>query len=289
MESELLHLKERLVVERRAQHQKPALGDGLGASWARMRQRVCSAEREARAARRMAVALLGVTLVAVTGVFAVALPWPAAMGSPRKHGDTSTPAGLAPDRHLVWAEEGSTPSLSFGLPEQAVMTPGDTGSGVSTLRPGTREVGDGVPKGAAERQGARTPTRPVEAPAVGRLATSGGGQPQRVVSRGEGQPQELPLQSQPSPALPPVAVPRSRVGRTAPGSRRMAHASVRRGSRTRGRKRRASRRMGRAVYWRVHRSSRAGAGAYRLMDPYGNWWEARRVRPRGMRRGEARR
>lgn len=320
MESELLHAKERLAVERRAQQHKPALGDGTGAVWARMRQRVCSAEREARGARRMAVALLGVTLVAVTGVFAVALPWPAAIGSPRDHGDTPARAGLAPDRLLAWTEGDGTLSPPSDRSEQTVVTPGNAGSGIEALRPGIHDGGAGVHEAA--RPGARTPELPGEVPVVGRVAISGAspagppmgagsrapgfvasthegqarripgvadGRPQRMVRAGAEQPRELPLRPSPSPARRPVAAPRPRVRRTGTRARRAGRSSVRRGSRTRWRRRRASRLAGRPVYWRVHRSSRAASGTYCLMDPYGNWWEARRVGHRGVRRAARRR
>src|SRR5207244_12047788 len=75
MASELLYTKERLALERRAQqHLKAVTGDSMGAAWAHMWQRVSRAEREARAARRMVVAVCCVSLAGVAGVITIARP-----------------------------------------------------------------------------------------------------------------------------------------------------------------------------------------------------------------------
>src|SRR4051794_30836565 len=98
MESELLQTKERLAVERRAQQNlRPAIGDGAGAAWAHLRQRLSRAEHQARAARRLAMALFCVTLAAVAGVIAVALPWSGAIGSTAVAGEAHVRAADTQD------------------------------------------------------------------------------------------------------------------------------------------------------------------------------------------------
>src|SRR5436305_14897150 len=99
MESELLHAKERLAVERRAQQQlKPLTGDSAGAAWAHMRQRLSRAEREARAARRLSIALFCVSLAGVVGILTVVLPRSASLWGRRGAGEA-----------VVWARGAHDP------------------------------------------------------------------------------------------------------------------------------------------------------------------------------------
>src|SRR5437764_293856 len=127
MDSEGFHSKERLAVERRAQNLKPIAGDSAAASWAHMRQRLSRAEREARVARRVVVVLACVSLAGMAGVFAVVLPWPAAVGSSRTSGAGSVPAGYTqapPSLHLRPPTASSVPGPKAAPPAGSSESPG---------------------------------------------------------------------------------------------------------------------------------------------------------------------
>ncbi len=170
MESEWLHSKERLAVERRAQqHQKPALEGSAGAAWTRMRQRLSRAEREVRAARRVAIALSGVSVVAVAGALAVAAPWSVTMGSKGSFAEAAVRAGSAPDPLLAGVGQGEgMRSHGIGLTDIPVLPPerptGSLTSDVEIFRASGAQEGQTEPP---DPQGQRPPgAAPLLSPAA---------------------------------------------------------------------------------------------------------------------------
>jgi hypothetical protein len=301
MQSKMLPSKERLAVERRAQPQRPALGDGTGAAWTRMRQRLAGAEREARVARRVALALFGVALVTVAGSLTRVLPGVAAVRSIDSAAAppvrvAATPHGGSPLPNYE-PEPAADPQAAAGHPQLALVPPPVKGSGSTypslasagyTPEPGSVERLAGKP-GVVPPSGS-SQGRPRPEPAVGgragRTATESethGGQRRVAGSHVRKDPAgaavalaTLPHHSVRQPVTgQPTAVRRS--------GRRTASASVRRRARVRARGRRLRRTVGRPTYWRAHRVTREGSSRYCLVDPQGNWWIARRVRPRAGR------
>src|SRR5438876_1996720 len=159
MESDLLYSKERLAVERKAQHDlKPLTGDGPGAAWAHMRQRLSRAEREARAARRLTIALFSVSLAGLAGVIMVARPWSAAIGTRASAGEAHVRAGDSQDLLLIRTGPSPasrvpdrTPSPLFGSSASPGPPPGRPSGSISPglvspgitpeTRPSTRGAG----------------------------------------------------------------------------------------------------------------------------------------------------
>jgi hypothetical protein len=282
MESELLQTKERLAVERRAQqHQRPAIGDSAGAAWAHMRQRLARAEREARGARRLTIALSCVTLAAVAGVIAVELPWSTTLGSQAVAGEALVGAGEAHIPFVTPAGHGvETQPPLFGLADDpapsleqpSASTSPDPGHPVSptpaasappVAGPGASSPASGAahrtPPGAGQPKGTRT------LPRKGVAVASAG------------------VKRSPPTHVSPAPEQRPQMGRR---SHRALRASMRRRPRAVSRRRWPRYALGHSRSWRVIRLSKAGSATYCLVDPHGNWWKAERVRPRGERRGE---
>jgi hypothetical protein len=199
MESEWLHSKERLAVERRAKQQKPALEGSAGAAWARMRQRLSRAEREARTARRLAFALSGVSVVAVAGALMAAAPWSVMMGgrgnvaeaSDRTgHAQASLPVSAGPEDGM--RSQGialSVPVLPPEQPDNSLTSDVELfrASGAQERQPepqAPRESGQSTPSATAERPNTQRPAAdgprsqpnpPFPARDAGRVPGSGGG------------------------------------------------------------------------------------------------------------------
>jgi hypothetical protein len=156
MEFELRHSKERLAIERRAQpHQRPAIGDSAGAAWAHMRQRLSRAQREARTARRLTIALSCISLAAVAGAITVAVRSSAAVGSAGSAGQAAVRAGDAPTRGLRIADLGSVPT-----PDPQSAIPGATPP-ASRLPDPLREYAGGT--AAPQTSPVPSPGKPSEA------------------------------------------------------------------------------------------------------------------------------
>lgn len=125
MEVDGLDFKERLVAERKAPPPLKALaGEGEpagapgGAAWAHMRQRLARAEREARSARRLAIALFGASVAGMAGILRVALPWSVARTA--ELATRATRVGAAP----AWAGTARDPLLPGAVPASASPVPG---------------------------------------------------------------------------------------------------------------------------------------------------------------------
>jgi hypothetical protein len=273
MDSEMRHTKERLAVECRAQQQvKPLTGDGTGAAWAHLRQRLSRAEREARVARRLVMALVCVCLAGVAGVIMVVLPWSAAIASRRSAGETAVRAGGATDPRLMRAE----PSPASRAPDWT--QPRLVGSSDSPGPPPGKQPGSmslplvGAGNAPAAGLPARSGGKPgVVEPAV-RIALS---------------PRSAPASS-PSSSLIPHPLPRPGVRWVGKGFRRTTRFPVCWSPRNQTRSQRPSRYRGRSQYWRVVRVSRPGRATYWFVDPHGNWWRGRCVQPRRVRQRAAR-
>ena len=291
MESELLYSKERLALERKAQqHSKPITEDRTGAAWAHMKRRLLRAEREARLMRRLTMALFCIALAGAAGVIAMAPPWSEAIVSRGSAGralvrpaDAWTPlqihAGASPAAPRGPAPDSNHVHPLRGYPVHAALSPDRTplrllGASDSPGLPpgGVRQAGQGTGSSSSQGRSAGGPAKlsrpsphPVQQP--GTRATGGPEQPRGFRRAG------------------------ARMNHTilrwvGSGSRQAARHSVRWRHRSLSRSRWSSRYMGHGRYWRVLRVSRTGPVNCCLVDPHGNWWEARRVQPRRVHRGE---
>jgi hypothetical protein len=279
MESELLYTKERLALERRAQQNlKAVTGDSTGAAWAHMWQRVSRAEREARAARRMVVAVCCVSLAGVAGVITIARPWsaahPPAMGirSRGSAGEASIRAWDVQDQHLIATAPSPASRVSDRAPS-SMLGPSDSpgpppGNPSGTQNPNPASLGNAPETGLAESS-----PHPVRQPVL----------EQRAGFRQAGA-------TPPAFGGYPAGAQRadSHRGWVGSGSRRAARSAVRWRPRSLARSRRPSRYLGRSRYWRVLRVSRSGSATHWFVDHHGHWWKARCVPPPGVGRGQER-
>jgi hypothetical protein len=281
MDSEWFDAKERLAVERRAQPPVKALA-GDSAAWTHMRQRLATAERAARSARRLSLVLSGVSLAALAGVMAVTLPWSRALGSSRSAATAPVRPGATPEPlHVgraasVSAAEGSTVPRQVGLPP---------GSGLSSgLSSGDRSPGlvnpGSPPSGPAESAPGSADSHGTQ-PENGAAPVQPSGKVQEGHASGSG-PHPAP---KPVLASRPASPHRGRGTESGYRSSGRSHPSVSEWPRASWQRRRLSRYRGRSRHWRFVRVTRSGKTAYCLIDPSGHRWEVRRLQPRSPRRG----
>jgi hypothetical protein len=327
MESELLYTKERLAVERKVrQPLKSLAGESAGAALAHMRQRVIRAEREARAARRLAIALFCASLAGMAGILLILMPWcvapPPALGARGRRGPGAVPA---------WAGSVHGPLLLHGEPPPPSQVPQPAPPSPSGPAPVTQPAspirnvipGPNVPAHVAEAGTNAAPqTQPRLLEPAGRPNSSlppgsntgghaGKPAPESVHPTGRDAatsthphgPGHVP------PAKPAASAPRVRVDirRPAPhhvwpspheqrsaflghsrGFRQTVRFSRYRTPRAVSRRRWPSHDRGHSRYWRVLRVSTRGPATYCLVDPHGNRWVARPVRSRSYQRGDER-
>jgi hypothetical protein len=212
MESELLYSKERLALERKAQqHLKPVTEDSTGAALVHMRRRLFRAEREARAMRRLTMALFCVSLAGAAGVITMAPPWSEAIESRGSAGQAlvraadawnplrihagaspAAPRGPAPDGNHVHPLRGY-PVHAVPPPNRTLLRPlGPTDSPVpqpgkpsGSLSPVLVRAGDKPEAGSAERSGGK-PGRP---PQGGRMIETSAGSEGKSLSEPNAGPQ----------------------------------------------------------------------------------------------------
>ena len=277
MDSELLHSKERLALERKASPQgKLSTAENAGAAWTHMRQRLCRAEREARVARRLTVGMFCMSLAGIAGAMAVARPWSAVAGSAHSAGPAGAQLGTAAGPILARAEP--LPVLK--------QTATGLAPGAALSRMKANAVSQGPPParpGASKRTDALH-----QVPALQKLASRSPGRTKAVAlpaSRSAGRPRSKPV------AGARGARGGSESGRRAGQGWRVSSVRYARGTPSGGagwRSRWRSHDAGRASRWRILRVSRRGAATLCLVDPRGHWWVARPARLRSFRRGDER-
>jgi hypothetical protein len=324
MESELLYSKERLAVERKAQQPLRSLaGESAGAGLAQMRQRLIRAEREARSARRLAIALFCASLAGMAGIVITMLPWcvapPPPLGTRGRRGLGIVSAWAASAHEALLHGQPSSASevplapLRPSDPSHASGTQPPNPSG--SLSPGPARIAETMPAPAPPgKTGAHEPAvRPNSSPCP---ATTVGAQAAKVTPQSlhPAEPRGATSSHSQEPghaalARPAVSSTGSRAEIPRPAPHQVAHFSrePRSGSQEHSRgfrrtvrssghwrsrdlwgNRRPAHYLGHSRSWRILRVSRRGTATYCLVDPHGNWWVARPVRSRASKRGDER-